>query len=447
MLQAILKGKLTPEEERMEDILTSNVFGALKYVPAEDALLPFLCKAIDCEQQPLGSQLPSKATAEYDFWPWLHEGDCYPAQPDVVITLKDQSGDYTAILVEAKYLSGKSTSCDGSGKPFDQLAREWDNFVLYCRRKGIRKYHLVFCTADLALPATDIAESEADFRRSRQSECKIHWVSWRSLPDLLSSARKPILSDLRDVLLKLGLHFYEGVEPPSEPMEELLVPWRFDEFDWTVPANIYSERIADMATDDGAKILRTIQFLRGFTKQVSLYLRTAEDLMKNAGWVCIHPASNRNVCISSSASLEHPESWIPWYAFRFYMRPNKERNVMTFVAVLLDNSESYQIFEEPLATAGCFAFDPKLPREEILRTYRYDWCTTHPLISQASDGAIFEDPWDKWSEEDKIASPYFRYQATLGLPLTEIKNAGDIERKVIQPLLGHVEMVEQRSFA
>ena len=42
LLQAQLRGKLTVEEERMEDLLTSNVFGSIKYLKPEEGLLPIL---------------------------------------------------------------------------------------------------------------------------------------------------------------------------------------------------------------------------------------------------------------------------------------------------------------------------------------------------------------------------------------------------------------------
>jgi hypothetical protein len=41
VLQAFLKGKLSAEQENLEDLLTSSV-GLLAYVPPERALLPFL---------------------------------------------------------------------------------------------------------------------------------------------------------------------------------------------------------------------------------------------------------------------------------------------------------------------------------------------------------------------------------------------------------------------
>ena len=45
MLDAIIKGKLSREQENMEDLLTSVVFGMIKYLPPHEALFPLLSKA------------------------------------------------------------------------------------------------------------------------------------------------------------------------------------------------------------------------------------------------------------------------------------------------------------------------------------------------------------------------------------------------------------------
>ena len=47
MLQAMLRHKLTRAEEGMEDLLTSNTFGLMKYLPAHVALIPFLRRALE----------------------------------------------------------------------------------------------------------------------------------------------------------------------------------------------------------------------------------------------------------------------------------------------------------------------------------------------------------------------------------------------------------------
>ena len=45
MLEAQLHGKLTRDQENLEDILTSNVFGSIKYISAEKGLTCILRNA------------------------------------------------------------------------------------------------------------------------------------------------------------------------------------------------------------------------------------------------------------------------------------------------------------------------------------------------------------------------------------------------------------------
>ena len=46
MLQALLNGKLSREQENMEDILTSNVFGLLRYVQPQDGILKYCLRIL-----------------------------------------------------------------------------------------------------------------------------------------------------------------------------------------------------------------------------------------------------------------------------------------------------------------------------------------------------------------------------------------------------------------
>ena len=45
MIEALLRRKLTFQQENMEDILTSNVFGMLQYVPPNEGLFAFLAQS------------------------------------------------------------------------------------------------------------------------------------------------------------------------------------------------------------------------------------------------------------------------------------------------------------------------------------------------------------------------------------------------------------------
>ncbi len=91
MLDALLQGKLSREQENMEDMLTSMVFGTFRRVPAYRGLLPFLREA----DQIIGThplpQTHNDYSADYDhyeFWPsWQEFDNVASCEPDVVINL------------------------------------------------------------------------------------------------------------------------------------------------------------------------------------------------------------------------------------------------------------------------------------------------------------------------------------------------------------------------
>jgi hypothetical protein len=67
MLMVLLRGKLSRDQENMEDILTSNVFGVLQYLPPGAALVPFLHKVSTPEGKCPLADLPPSADASA--WP------------------------------------------------------------------------------------------------------------------------------------------------------------------------------------------------------------------------------------------------------------------------------------------------------------------------------------------------------------------------------------------
>jgi hypothetical protein len=148
MLKALLHGKLSREQENMEDIVTSNVFGTVQYLANSSDLIQFLSKAALLNREtgqeglPLGD-LPSNAHIEFEFWPWLNDHVCAGCEPDVLLRV-DSGGDRRyLILIEVKYHSGKSSeasetteqtnSGDATKKAEDQLAKEWQQLQVLAK--------------------------------------------------------------------------------------------------------------------------------------------------------------------------------------------------------------------------------------------------------------------------------------------------------------------------
>lgn len=235
MLRAIIQGKLTREIEGMEDVLTSSVFGVLAVAKPSAGLLPFLAHS----EGPDGSRplhfLVSSAvdSLSIEYWqPWKEPG-CDFCEPDVVIRLDAPEGRRLLILVEAKFRSGKSSTGSAEAtSPRDQLAREWSNLRLIAAREA-REPHLVYLTADVVAPATDIADAKSDFRRYHPGvafECL--WLGWQHLPDCVNvqlcetNREANALTELSQLLERLGLLVpdFDGFTIPTWPLKDV---WGF----------------------------------------------------------------------------------------------------------------------------------------------------------------------------------------------------------------------------
>lgn len=209
MFQAQLKGKLSRQEEDLEDLLTSNVFGALKYISYEEGLLPLLHSIVDeYGNHPL-RQIHNIQFARYEFWPFLNEPNCIPCEPDVLINIEETSGNKYLILIEAKYLSRKSSPASEDDKPADQLAKEWDNLLSYSNKKRIEPF-LIYITAHTEIPIGDISESKKEYSEKRGSDIKVGWLSWRMIIDIFKESQNEIIKDLISILKKQGLILFRG---------------------------------------------------------------------------------------------------------------------------------------------------------------------------------------------------------------------------------------------
>lgn len=235
MIPALLKGKLSREQENMEDILTSCVFGVLRYMTPESGLFRFL-SAIE---PVVGSTIPlpdakTVSQVDYDFWPILEEQLWVDGQevkglacePDLILSIRSTDEQLIYVLIEAKFTSGKSSwASDDLDAPNDQLAREWDNLVLKCKRRGATPL-LIYLTADFKAPVDEIRQSEEEYCSKRPaSEFACSWLSWRMIPRLFREPVEPVpLQDLVDLCERLNLRYFSR----SVYFEALpVILWRF----------------------------------------------------------------------------------------------------------------------------------------------------------------------------------------------------------------------------
>ncbi len=184
MIEAFIHGKLTAQQENMEDMLTSCIFGSLRLLPPIQGLIPFfqLAEPFECDGEQFRSGLSidvDREDVDYHFWPWLKSPHSVGCEPDLLITIKPCK---MLILVESKLFSGKSTTADEGASPMDQLAREWDNLIEVAMAAQLDPV-LVYITTDLAMPRTDLHDAFQEFRSKRALAAKprFYWLSWRHL--------------------------------------------------------------------------------------------------------------------------------------------------------------------------------------------------------------------------------------------------------------------------
>jgi len=211
MIKALLHGKLSREQENMEDLLTSAVFGRLRYLEPTEALLPFLANAVTLDGgQPL-SEIAGGAQVTYTFWPPYAEPGCAPCEPDLVLNVEFPIRRLL-VLIEVKLHSGKSSEEDEHAESTtDQLGKEWDNLV--SRAVGLNaRPVLVYLTADVGIPREDMEASIAAYREKRGGDIPtLCWLSWRTLSDVLEKAteRNEIENDLLALLNRHDLRWYK----------------------------------------------------------------------------------------------------------------------------------------------------------------------------------------------------------------------------------------------
>jgi hypothetical protein len=183
MYQAELHGKLSRRVERLEDVLTSNVFSFFKYSSREIFLKGYLHR--------LGLDVSVQETneAEFRFWPRFEEN----TEPDLVIII----GNYY-VLIEAKYFSDFSGATEKS-KP--QLLREIDGGKMEAKAYG-KSFRLIAITKDTYYKQDKFADIPSLLPP------QFTWTNWQEVALFLNSileTNKQIRSEERGFALDLCL--------------------------------------------------------------------------------------------------------------------------------------------------------------------------------------------------------------------------------------------------
>ncbi|MGE6762146.1 hypothetical protein ACQKGO_29320 [Corallococcus interemptor] len=220
MFAAELHGKLgdgTNAGDRMEDVLTSNVFGLLRCLESPDLLVTWLKQsrpAVDGASPLVEGPVHS---ADIYFWQRVRAREV-----DVLVLLRGPQGLHV-IGIECKYESGKSNASrddalDSAGSS-DQLSYYMDALGADAlpsrpyRPEEVHRRSLLYLTGHAAMPR-DALEVSLGSRRER-SAIDLHWLAWRELAPHLpqgsgSGGMSCLLAQLRQVLDRRGLATFTG---------------------------------------------------------------------------------------------------------------------------------------------------------------------------------------------------------------------------------------------
>lgn len=243
MLKAELAGKLPSDVDR-EDLLTSEVFGALVYADAWVCLAAWLGVARNLDWVRLGDRLPQSATsAEVLFWPRMPSVSS-TREPDALVLFRQGEHPSHAVVLEAKLSSGTSdweidTPTDASTESGLQLVDQLE--ALREHRVRTRtgdlvalppadRCSLVCLTADVLMPEGVLQDSvkllDQRSRGATSSRGAVYWLNWQSLVAPLDAATRTaasagqgrLLADLRELLERRELHAppfagFDGLPP------------------------------------------------------------------------------------------------------------------------------------------------------------------------------------------------------------------------------------------
>jgi len=211
----------------MEDLLTSDVFSAMKYLPPELLFIPFIQLSIDKQENDISIRFDGMKKIEYHFWPIFEL-----SEPDVLIHIEYDDGSHFVIVIEAKYLSGKSgdslseEEMETAKAPVDQLAREYkdllENAAGYIGIEALSEddVALVYVTANNIIPKKELHDSLKEIQATLPylKEVKMFWNTWYNVQDIAKTSlesnnqyQREILKDLIELMEKKRLTHFNGI--------------------------------------------------------------------------------------------------------------------------------------------------------------------------------------------------------------------------------------------
>lgn len=248
MLLAEIKGKVSCTgsnlSERLEDNLTGNVFGALRYIPFSEGIGKILANAVTSSDiKSCIHQINIQYWANViEFWPYDQDGEL-----DALITFED-----TIIGIEVKFLSGLSSVDETDSIPTEESKHQLGRESRIISRKGGKKNKILLFVADRHMCRSvyqDIKDSKHDII---EKDVMLGYVSWQDfLHELkqlngLDPFQQIIIKDLIDLLTRKGFEDFIDMNVNRAPIVHGNAYFNFAvshhvEIDFTTDQSIHEE--------------------------------------------------------------------------------------------------------------------------------------------------------------------------------------------------------------
>ncbi len=216
MTIAEIRGKISSDSskvyERLEDLLTSDVFGTFKYLEPT-YIYTFLknhLKRFSEEQPDFRINCDNIQKVEYIFWPKIGT-----KEPDLILQFKYGNQILFSVIIEAKYMSGAS-DFELNDSELQKEKRQHEtvltgnqlaDYFLELKDYGEDKY-LVYCTSHF-IPPREEYENAVCAVKSKGEDLveyflqRFYWTSWREVYKFFRGNRGKGTLLIDDLLLLL----------------------------------------------------------------------------------------------------------------------------------------------------------------------------------------------------------------------------------------------------
>jgi len=194
LLKALIAGKIN-RCVRLEDSLTSDVFGVADYIANPELLARFFERARASDGKSIQEDVLKHCTEfEVHMWPKFSDG----TEPDVLVVGLVGLEVRVAILVECKYHSTAWESEEDPAKESDLQEKYRSQLIAYGKNfanssfedknimkliRNARHRLLVYLTADYSLPREGAFPTSA--QQLEAINVPAYWLSWRDLSYVL----------------------------------------------------------------------------------------------------------------------------------------------------------------------------------------------------------------------------------------------------------------------